>query len=108
MLFFCLPVYAQNDVSKKDSSNLHLNPLLLSSFKKPVKPNPSLNEHFKSPNNQLMYWPNYPLTAAQIEERDKRNNRPFKEQIVHDVIDSYIDGLIKGKPKKPVAKPPHF
>ena len=54
-----------------------------------------------------MYWPNYPLTAAQIAERDKKYNRPIGQQIADEILESTINSLIYGK-KKPVAVRPKF
>jgi hypothetical protein len=108
ILVFCVPANAQNESLKKDTTALHLNPLLVSSFRKTVKPNPGLNDHFKIPNNQLMYWPMYPLTAAQIEARDKKYNEPVGKQIAEEVIGSYLNSIINGKNKKPVASVPKF
>lgn len=110
VLVLCLASrsHAQNMPAEKDSGFHHLNPLLHSSFKKPVKPAPGLNEHFKRPNNQLMSWPNYPLTAAQIAERDRRLNEPVGKQIAEEIIGSYINAVMTGKNKKPVASVPKF
>ena len=104
-------VHAQNKLTATNSSPNHLSPLLVSSFKKQVKPAVDLNERFKSPKNELMFWPNYPLTYAQIETMDRewerKNNRSLGEQIAGDIIKSYVNALIYGKPYTP-AKVPKF
>jgi hypothetical protein len=91
-----------------------LNPLLKSAFKKSVKPNPIRSEYVKPGKHELMYWPNYPLTAAQIEARNKewerRNNKTIGGQILSDItsdiIKTQVNSLIYGK--KPVAVVPKF
>ena len=120
VLVFGLAAFSQNYLLQKDTFNLHLNPILVSAIKNPVKPNPTLNERFKHPNNQLMYWPNYPLTAAQIEARnrewDRNNNLPIGQRIAKDAIEIFIlepllynsvNSLIYGR-KIPPAKVPKF
>ena len=105
VLFFCLSAYPQEDVSKKDSLNPRLNPLLLSSFKKPVKADPTLDEYLKPTKNELMDWSAYYLTDEQRRERVRRLNQPLYKQIGNDIIDSYVHSLIYGKIKKPAAVP---
>ena len=105
VLFFCLSAYPQEDVSKKDSLNPSLNPLLLSTFKKPVKVDPTLVEHLKPTKNELMDWSAYYLTDEQRRERERRLNQPLYKQIGNDIIDSYVHSLIYGKIKKPAAVP---
>ena len=104
-------VYNANEVGKYP----RMNPLLYAAFKKPLKPNPLLSEYVKPSKYELMYWPNFPLTPAQVEARDKewerRNNRPFGEQILSDIateiIKYQVNSLIYGK-KMPVAVAPKF
>lgn len=99
---------AQNGPIKKDTFSFHINPQYISSFKDMLKANPNLNEHFKRPNNQLMSWPNYPLTAAQIEQRDKKYYLPWGQQLVSDIIGTYLNGVINSKKDKPAASVPKF
>ena len=99
---------AQNKPEEKSNPGQHLNPLLFSSFKKPVKPAADLNERFKRPTNQLMSWPNYPLTAQQIMQRDEKYNQPIGKQILNEMAESYINSLLNGRNKKPVAVRPRF
>jgi hypothetical protein len=108
ILFFGLSACAQNNLIKKDTTGSTLNPLLYTSFKNSIKPGPNLNERFKSPNNQLMYWPNYHLTAAQVEERLRRYDQPVLKQIAREIAESYINSLLNGKNKKPVVSTPRF
>jgi hypothetical protein len=101
-----------NDVVEKYP---RMNPLLYGAFRKPVKPNPLLSEYIKPSTHELMYWPNFPLNYAQLEARqrewERKNNRPFGEQILSgittDIIKSSVNSLIYGK-KMPVAVAPKF
>jgi len=112
ILGLCPLLPAQNKLATANSSPNHLSPLLVSSFKKPARPVENLNEHFKSPDNQLMFWPNYPLTATQIEARqrewDRRNSQSLGQQIAGDIAETYIKSIISGRNKKPVATAPKF
>ncbi len=56
---------------------------------------------------ELMYWPLFPLTAAQIAERDKNYDKPIGQQIVGGLAESAINNIIYGK-KSPVAARPRF
>ncbi|MEO6541411.1 MAG: hypothetical protein ABIN74_10485, partial [Ferruginibacter sp.] len=73
--------------------------------------NPLLAEYIKPTKHELMYWPNYPLTAAQVEARnkewDRKFNRPIGQQIVGEIVDSYINTILYGK-KQVVAVRPKF
>ena len=104
-------VYNANGVEKYP----RMNPLLYAAFKKSLKPNTLLSEYVKPSKYELMYWPNFPLTPAQVEARERewerRNNRPFGEQILSDIaaeiIKTQVNSLIYGK-KMPVAVAPKF
>ena len=104
-------VYYNNVVGKYP----RLNPLLFGAFRRPVKPNPLLSEYIKPSKYELMYWPNFPLTPAQVEARDRewerKNSRPIGQQILSDIttdiIKSSVNSLIYGK-KMPVAVTPKF
>ena len=60
--------------------------------------------NYKRPNNQLMSWPNYPLTAAQAEQRMNQNARDnkFSHKVAKDIITAVFSK------KKPVAVIPKF
>lgn len=105
ILIYSLTTFAQNRILLKDTSIFHFNPILTAAFKKAHKPNSNLNDRFKSPNNQLMYWPNYPLSAAQIEARGRKNNESIVKQIASDLIYSYVNSLLYGKKHKPATVP---
>jgi hypothetical protein len=107
MLFFSLPAHAQNDFAKPDVDSSKHNPLFIAALKKPIKANPILAERIKPTKHELMYWPNFPLTAAQIEARDRLRNRSIGRQISEDIIKNYVNTLIYGK-KIPPAVIPKF
>jgi len=54
-----------------------------------------------------MYWPNYPLTAAQIAARDRRYEQSLGQQIAGDIAASIINNLIYSR-KTTVATRPKF
>jgi hypothetical protein len=108
VLVFSLAAFSQNGFLKKDNSRLRLSPILYSAFKHPVKPSWSHGELPKRPILELMSWPNYPLTAAQIAARDAKYDRPVVAQIAEEALGSYLNGIINGKSKKPAVKPPKF
>lgn len=94
--------------ARNNDSSKALSPLLSNAFKKHPKTDPRLNDHFKRPNNQLMYWPNYPLTAWEIEQRDKKYDRSIGQQITSSIAESYVNYLLYGRNRKPVASIPKF
>ena len=79
--------------------------------KPPLLSNQPLPVYIKPLKNEMMYWPNYPLNAAQIEARnrewDRKYNQPFLKQITNVIIDNYVNAMINGK-KMPVAVRPQF
>lgn len=102
-------VQAQNKLTATGGPANHFSPLFMTSLKKPVKPSDGLNEYFKSPKNQLMFWPDYPLTAAQIETRNQEwervHSHTLGEQIAGDIIKTYVNALIYGKPHTAASIP---
>jgi hypothetical protein len=70
--------------------------------KKPA--HPYIKIDYSRPNNQLMSWPNYPLTAAQIAQRDRnwKQENKVSSRVAKDIITSFLSK------KKPVAVIPKF
>jgi len=60
---------------------------------------------YVAPKNELMRWPNYPLTAQQIEERDRKNKQ---KSFGGDIIDEKIQSLVNRKKKTTVKQPAGF
>ncbi|MGB4842900.1 MAG: hypothetical protein WBP16_00395 [Ferruginibacter sp.] len=104
-MFFGLNVFSQTNQVIKDTSPAKLNPLLYASFKKNKKANPLLQEYIKPTKYELMRWPNYPLTAAQIAARDRINQQSPAHKIANEIIESYISTLIYGKKIAPAVIP---
>ena len=73
--------------------------------------NPPYKPFVLRKGGELMHWPNYPLTAAQIIARQadwqRRNSQTIGEQIASDIIKNRVNALIYGK-KMPVAVVPKF
>jgi methylglyoxal synthase len=110
LLIFALSTNAQQDHLTSDSNTFPLNPMLRLNYKPPLKANQQLAAYIRPSKHELMYWPNFPLNAAQVEARDREwereNNRPLGEKIASDIIKNTINTLIFGK--KPVAAVPKF
>ncbi|MEP7236837.1 MAG: hypothetical protein ABI685_03190 [Ferruginibacter sp.] len=108
---FAITASAQIPAVNINESYSVINPILLSAFKKPLRANQLLSEYIKPSKYELMYWPNFPLNAAQVEARNREWERKSKqsvgEQIAGDIIKSQINSLIYGK-NKPVAVRPKF
>jgi hypothetical protein len=113
---FSIAASAQFCLNYGPGKHFWMNPLLLGTFKKPLKPNPLLSEYIKPSAHELMYWPNFPLNAAQIQARSKQWPSCSKsgytpltlgEQIASDIIKNQVNSLIYGK-KMPVAVTPKF
>lgn len=104
---FALATTAQIKTFLKKDTNTQINPLLLAAFKNPINPSPLLAERVKPTKNELMYWPAYYLTPAQIQYRNNNLNRSVGGQIVQDIITNYANAMLYGK-KMPVAVTPRF
>lgn len=98
---------ASVQASSYDSTRFHIDTIRIT-LKEPIKHNPLLDQTINRPSNELMYWSNYPLTAQQIEERDRIRNRTFGGQIVHDVIENGTRSIINRKKNRPPATVPRF
>lgn len=100
IFLFSFAASAQDEESIKTKNHL----LYYHSFAQ-SKPTPAYTKlTYYRPNNQLMSWPNYPLTAAQIEQRDKQWEQENKltNKIAKDIIASFLSK------KKKVAVIPKF
>jgi hypothetical protein len=95
------------------ANNIKLNPFLRSAFKVVANTNPLLSIHLRPTKSELMYWPNYPLTATQIEARNKqwerRNSQTFGEQVASDIakeiIKNQINAILYGRKNAPAVVP---
>ena len=100
--------FSQLKSTIKPYLNFSINTVHQPSFKINKVSHTTLNERYKMPTNQLMYWPNYPLKAEQIEERRRITDLPPGKQLLNDFIESNVNWLIYNKNKKPVANIPKF
>lgn len=73
-------------------------------FKKEKRRRDHVKLNYATPDNQLMSWPNYPLTAAQIDQRNKQweQDNKLSNAIAKDVITSILSK------KKKIAVLPKF
>lgn len=109
MLLFSIPFAstAQVKIITANNTPIKINPLLLSAFKKQVSPNPLLAERVKPYKHELMYWPDFYLTAQQIQYRNNNLNQSVATKIAQDIVSNYVNNLLYGK-KMPVAVTPRF
>lgn len=115
MFSFSISISAQAFDNKVDEKYPQMSPLLFAAFKKPVKPNLLLSEYVKPSKHELMYWPDFPLNASQLEARsnecERRNKQTVGGQIISDIasdiIKNQVNSLIYSK-KMPVAVTPKF
>jgi hypothetical protein len=116
LMFFATAGYAQNTPTYNDSVlALHFSPVVVSVYKKPVQimtlhfNPPAYKPYFVQRGGELMHWPSYPLTAGQIEARNRewqrRNNQSIGEQIASDVIKNRVNALIYGRKTAPASVP---
>jgi hypothetical protein len=104
-IFFCC--YAQTDTTKKDISVSRV------VFKTPSKSayattKPLTPYQYHAPTNQLMFWPNYPLSATEIEAKRRLESKSFGLQVTESIAKQVVTSLIKGTRKTPDASLPRF
>jgi hypothetical protein len=98
-----LRVEAQNKVAAKDSSTQQrLVYYHRFTNSKPIHPYTKID--YTRPNNQLMSWPNFPLTATEIERRHRVSEQENKPGAV--IAKDIITNLLRKKTK--VAVIPTF
>jgi hypothetical protein len=93
VVLFTLGAAAQNKPGVKDSTYFLKSFLSQSTPKRSALiANPTIKTRYTRPNNQLMSWPNYLLTAYQIQQRDKKlaESRKLKNVIANDVLKSFL------------------
>ncbi len=89
-------------------AHYHLNPLLLSSFKKTIKPDPVLYEHLKPTKWEVICFSLYPLPLNETIRRMEENKQPLGKKIVNDIVDSYISSLLNNRNKSVDVVIPKF
>lgn len=106
LLFMCAASYAQTRSGLNDSLNFHINSLRITSFKKNIVPDPNLNQRLRLTDGQLMYWPFYPSTAQQMNERLKKDDRSVPQYLISEIVTSFIN--YRKNSKKPSGAIPKF
>ncbi|MGG9964598.1 hypothetical protein [Ferruginibacter sp. SUN106] len=104
-LLLSITTSAQNTTVKKDSSNTYNNLSFYHSFtsaKTTTRPYTHIN--YTRPNNQLMSWPNFPLTPTEFERRRRQYVQENKPSSV--IAKDIITNILKKKTK--VAVVPKF
>lgn len=88
---FCLSAKGQYTAAV-DSTNTTGILIYYHSSKEPKATRTYLHLDYTRPNNQLMSWPDYPLTAYEIEHRDRRREQENKisNKIAKDIITSLL------------------
>jgi hypothetical protein len=113
LIIFSTTGYSQITTLQKDSFiTQRLSPVFKAANKKPFQlrvfyVSPPYKVYTVRKGKELMYWPNFPLTAAQIEQRDRRYEQSLGQQIVGDIAESYLNFILYGK-KQTVAVRPRF
>ncbi len=104
-VFLSLDEKAQLKPVAKDSLHIVTKHFSRVSFKDSIKTKPTYTYTYKTPSNELMFWSNYPLTSAQIEQRQKvEEHRKVLPAIGESIVESYLNN----KKKKRAAVVPAF
>ena len=119
LMFFSIAGYSQYQLQPKDTLLLKtFSPIFVAALKNPYKliiphAGTSFRVYMKKPSRTLMYWPNYPLTNAQIEARNNEWERRSKQSIgtqiasdiANDIIKNQVNSLIYGRKHAPAVTP---
>jgi hypothetical protein len=95
---------AQNQQPVKDSSNTQKRLLYYHSYTNSKPAHPYTKIDYTRPNDQLMSWPNFPLTATEMERRHRVAEK--EEKLSSVIAKDIITNLLKKKTK--VAVIPKF
>lgn len=116
LMIFSMPGYSQKIPSQKDSlAFVPVNPFYTYANKKTpallmsIRNRPAYKPFAIRKGGELMHWPNYPLTAAQIIARQadwqRRNNQTVGERVAGDIIKNSVNSLIYGRKSAPATVP---
>ena len=105
-LFAVSASYSQNKPLPDDTFNFHINSLRKTSFKKAPAPEQNINNRVRAWDGQLMYWPYYPSTAQQMENRFNKDNLSVPQYIISEVVTSLINS--RKNNKRPSGQIPRF
>jgi hypothetical protein len=104
ILCCCFSATAQSKPPAKDSSNTQSRLFYYHSFTSSKLTRPYTKIDYTRPNNQVMSWPNFPLTATEIERRHRVAEQESKVSSV--IAKDIITNMLKKKTK--VAVIPRF
>jgi len=95
-LLVCSPAYGQVATIAKDSNNTSATLRYYHSFAPAKAVHPFQHVDYTRPNNQLMSWPNFPLTPTEMERRHRQYLQENKPAAI--IARDIITGLLKKKP----------
>gem|GEM_PF-4589321 len=98
--------YGQNKPPVSERLDFHINSLHQTSFKKTKVQEPNVNNRLRLWDGQLMYWPFYPSTAQQIENRLNGNNQSVPQYLISEVVTTLINA--RKNSRKPSGQIPRF
>jgi hypothetical protein len=111
VLFLGAAIFFSDTSVAQESLEIHIN-----SLKEPLlqQTNPKLSqllearlsEYVKPRKYEILYWPNYPLSAEQIAKRDAKNDQPVLQKIAWDITSTVIGSLLKIR--RPKGDQPKF
>jgi len=103
-LLLCSTTTAQNASAAKDSGNTTNSLSFYHSYTRAATTRPYTRINYTRPNNQLMSWPNFPLTPTEVERRRRQYVQENKPSSV--IAKDIITNMLKKKTK--VAVVPKF
>jgi len=90
---------AQDTAAANDSMP---KPVVIFAYKDSANTKPIAKYVYRQPTNELMRWPNYPLTAEQV-QRNMDNNAEKRK-----ILPSVVNQLLSSKKKMTGTTPPKF
>ena len=98
IMFLSLEGKAQVKPIIKDSLSITTIKFSKISIEDPAINKPAYKYVYTVPTNELMRWSNYPLTSAQIEQRQKvEEHRKVLPAIAESIVESYLNNRKKKK-----------
>jgi hypothetical protein len=90
--FICFRVSGQSKLIVKDTTNTSSILFYFHQYSNTKTVRPFTHVDYTRPNNQLMNWPNYPLTTEQFDERARYQdeNRKLQSVIAGEVLKSLL------------------
>jgi hypothetical protein len=101
VLFLCTKASAQVNPVAKDSSNIKNNMFFYHSIAPVKTQHPYQRINYTRPNNQLMSWPDYPLTLSEIKRRDEQWKEDHKLSNI--IAKDFVQSILTKKKKSAVV-----